>query len=395
MDNKSANEVIIFDTTLRDGEQAPGYAMTVSEKLDFALSLDDLGVDVIEAGFPVASLGEFKAVNQISKNIPTSIICGFSRALEKDIKTAAEALKPVINKGRGRIQMFIPVSDLHLDKKMGISRQDALSVISKSIKYARQYTDDVQIGFEDASRADLDFLCRASEEAINAGAKTLGFGDTVGYAMPDDITQMIYNIRHRVPNIDKVMLSMHCHNDLGMAVANSLAAFKAGARQVEVTMNGIGERAGNASLEEVVMAIYVRKDKYPYVYNLDTAKLMDVSEKLSKITGIAVSPNKAIVGANAFCHGSGIHQAGVLKGDNTYHIMTPEIVGQSCISFTFTKHSGLAGFKSILDRNGVNIDQEVLQMAFNEAISLSDEQKVIPDEQVISIVHEIERELSI
>ena len=391
----NTNEIMIFDTTLRDGEQSPGFAMTALEKLEMALVLDDLGVDIIEAGFPIASPGEFKAVENISRNVHHSIVCGFSRATTNDIDVTAKAIKPAIKKERGRINLFLPVSDIHLEHKMNISREEALLIIDKSIKQALKYTADVQFGLEDSSRADPMFIRQVSETIVKAGAKTLTLGDTVGYSTPDDIVKMVENVNNNVPNIDQIILSMHCHNDLGLAVANSLAALQAGVKQIEVTINGIGERAGNASLEEIAMAIHVRSDKFSCTYNLDTTKLMQASQTLSRITGINVPPNKAIVGDNAFGHSAGIHQAALLKNANTYQIMTPESVGQSHLKFTFTKHSGFAGFKSIIESNNIILDDKILEMAFDKAIVLADKQKTVIDDQLIAIVKGVEAEYTL
>ena len=334
---KDPNRIVIFDTTLRDGEQSPGCAMNLEEKLKMARLLDELGVDIIEAGFPVASPGDFEAVNQIAKTVKNATVCGLSRARKGDIEASGEAIKPAKSK---RIHTFISTSPLHMKHKLQMAPEDVLNAVKESVSFARNYTDDVEWSAEDGSRSEDDFLCRCVEAAIAAGATTINIPDTVGYAVPEEYGAKFRMLLERVPNIDKAILSVHCHNDLGLAVANSLAGVKAGARQVECTINGIGERAGNAALEEIVMTIRTRKDLLPYTHNIETTRIIKTSRTLSTITGFSVQPNKAIVGANAFAHASGIHQDGMLKNANTYEIMTPESVGLSESKLVLSKHPG-------------------------------------------------------
>lgn len=385
------DNIIIFDTTLRDGEQAPGFAMTKEQKLEMALALEDLGVDVIEAGFPVASQGESEAVHAIAQNVKKSIICGLSRAVEKDIETCAKSIAPAIKDGHGRIHTFISTSALHMERKLRKSPQEVLEIIGKSVRHARQFTNDVEWSAEDGSRTDDDFLCRAVETAIDAGASTINIPDTVGYADAEDCARQFNMLRNRVPNIDKAILSTHCHDDLGQAVANSLASVRAGVRQIECTINGIGERAGNAALEEVVMAMRVRRDKYPYQSRIDAKKLTPVSQLLTKITGVAVPPNKSVVGANAFGHASGIHQDGLAKDARTYEIMSAESVGQIRMTFTFTKHSGKSGFQQILKDNRVVLDDDSLQIAFKVAGNIAEKQKTVSNDEILAIVAGIQK----
>ena len=322
--NSQQNRVVIFDTTLRDGEQSPGASMTLHEKLRIAEMLEELGVDVIEAGFPIASNGDFEAVNEISKVIRETIICGLARSGRADIDRAAEALEPAARK---RIHTFIATSPLHMKYKLQMEPDDVHDAVIDSVTHARKYTDDVDWSPEDGSRTDPDFLCRCVETAIKAGATCINLPDTVGYALPEEFGGLIAMLRERVPNSDKAIFSAHCHNDLGLAVANSLAAVEAGARQVECTINGLGERAGNAALEEIVMALRTRNDRMPYVTGIKTEAITKISRLVSTVTGFTVQPNKAIVGANAFAHEAGIHQDGMLKHAGTYEIMTPESVG--------------------------------------------------------------------
>lgn len=388
-DKTMANDkIIIFDTTLRDGEQAPGFAMSKEEKLEMALALEDLGVDVIEAGFPMASPGESEALHAIAQNVKKSIICGLSRAVDKDIETCARSIAPAIDDGHGRIHTFISTSALHMEHKLRKSPKEVLEIIGKSVRHARQFTNDVEWSAEDGSRTDDDFLCRAVEIAIDAGASTINIPDTVGYADAQDCARQFNMLRERVPNIDKAILSTHCHDDLGQAVANSLASVHAGVRQVECTINGIGERAGNAALEEVVMAIRVRRDKFPYQSRIDTTKLTPVSQLLTRITGVAVPPNKSVVGANAFGHASGIHQDGLAKDARTYEIMSAESVGQKRMTFTFTKHSGLSGFRQILKDNHIVLEEEGLKVAFHIASNIAETQKTVSNDEILAIVKE-------
>ena len=336
------NRVIIFDTTLRDGEQSPGASMNLEEKLRIARVLEEMGVDVIEAGFPIASNGDFEAVREISKVVTESTVCGLSRATRGDIERAAEAIKPA---RRGRIHTFISTSPLHMKHKLQMEPDDVHAAVVDSVRHARRFTDDVEWSCEDGSRTEHDFLCRCVEAAIDAGAGTINIPDTVGYSVPDEFAGIIDMLRNRVPNIDKAIISVHCHNDLGLAVANSLAAVRAGARQVECTINGLGERAGNAAMEEIVMAFKTRPDHGPYFTTIRSENIMRASRLVSAVTGFVVQPNKAIVGANAFAHESGIHQDGMLKHAGTYEIMTPESVGLTKSKLVLGKHSGRHAFR--------------------------------------------------
>ncbi len=336
------DKIIIFDTTLRDGEQSPGCAMNLEEKLEMSLLLEELGVDVIEAGFPVASPGDFESINEIAKKVKDSTVCALARTVKGDIETAGKAIKLA---QRGRIHTFISTSPLHMKHKLQMSPEGVLEATAKSVAFARTFTDDVEWSAEDASRTGDDFLCRAVETAIKTGATTVNIPDTVGYATPEEYGAKIAMLFERVPNIDKAIISTHCHNDLGLAVANSLSGVSNGARQVECTINGIGERAGNAALEEVVMALRTRSDVLPFNTNIDTTKITKISRMLSTITGFNVQPNKAIVGENAFAHASGVHQDGMLKNVQTYEIMTPESVRLHNSKLVMTKHSGRHAFR--------------------------------------------------
>ncbi|OYV35950.1 MAG: 2-isopropylmalate synthase, partial [Rhodospirillales bacterium 20-64-7] len=333
----SANRVIMFDTTLRDGEQSPGFSMNLDEKVRMAEMLAELGVDVIEAGFPIASIGDFDSVKTIAETVKGPVIAGLARSGAADIIRAGEAVKAAERK---RIHTFISTSPLHMKYKLRMEPEAVLAAVTASVTLARDYTDDVEWSAEDGSRTDPDFLCRCVEAAIAAGATTINIPDTVGYAVPEDMARIFSMVRERVPGAEKAIFSTHCHNDLGLAVANTLAAVKAGARQIECTINGIGERAGNAALEEVAMAIRTRPDVAPYVHNIDTTRILRTSKLLATITGFDVQPNKAIVGRNAFAHESGIHQDGMLKNAATYEIMTPESVGWQKTSLVMGKHSG-------------------------------------------------------
>lgn len=385
----SKDRIIIFDTTLRDGEQSPGCSMNLEEKLRMARLLDDMGVDVIEAGFPIASRGDFESVQAISKEMKNAVVAGLSRATKKDIEASAEAIKPAKKK---RIHTFISTSPLHMKYKLQMSPEAVLEAIAESVSFARKFTDDVEWSAEDGSRTEDDFLCRAVEIAIKAGATTINIPDTVGYAMPDDYAAKFTLLRERVPNIDKAILSVHCHNDLGLAVANSLAGVKAGARQIECTINGIGERAGNAALEEIVMAIRTRPDSMPFMNNIETTSIMKASRTLSSITGFTVQPNKAIVGANAFAHESGIHQDGMLKNAQTYEIMTPESVGVTKSSLVLGKHSGRHAFRKKLEDLGFELGENAVEDAFNRFKDLADKKKNVYDEDLIALIEdEIER----
>ena len=333
----TSNNVIIFDTTLRDGEQSPGASMNLDEKLRIAETLEEMGVDVIEAGFPIASNGDFEAVNESAKLVKNSTVCGLARSGRGDIERAAEALKPA---ARSRIHTFIATSPLHMKYKLQMEPDEVYQHVIDSVSHARNFTDDVDWSPEDGTRSDHDFLCRCVEAAINAGASCINLPDTVGYSVPTEFGGLIKMLIERVPNSDKAIFSTHCHNDLGLAVANSLAGVEAGARQVECTINGLGERAGNAALEEVVMSLRTRPDAMPYSTNIKTEMITKASRLVSAITGFTVQPNKAIVGANAFAHESGIHQDGMLKNASTYEIMTPDSVGLTESKLVLGKLSG-------------------------------------------------------
>lgn len=383
------NNIIIFDTTLRDGEQSPGCSMNLEEKLTMARLLDEMGVDVIEAGFPIASAGDFESVFEISKIVENAVVCGLSRAKTGDIEATAQAIKPALDKhGRGRIHTFISTSPLHMQYKLQMPPEEVLNAIHTSVTTARNFTDDVEWSAEDGSRTEHDFLCTAVEAAIKAGATTINIPDTVGYALPEDYAALFTMLMNRVPNIDQAILSTHCHNDLGLAVANSLAGVRAGARQIECTINGIGERAGNAALEEVVMAMRTRADDLPYANRIDTTKITKISRSLSSITGFTVQPNKAIVGANAFAHESGIHQDGMLKNAETYEIMTPASVGLSESKLVMGKHSGRHAFKSKLAELGYELGDNALQDAFKRFKDLADKKKEIFEDDLIALVED-------
>jgi 2-isopropylmalate synthase len=375
----------IFDTTLRDGEQSPGASMNVEEKLRVAHQLVKLGVDIIEAGFPIASIGDFEAVRMIATEIKGATIAGLARTKLEDIDRAAEAIKPAES---GRIHTFIATSDIHLQFKLKMSREAVLETAISAVKRARQYTDDVEFSAEDATRSDRDFLARVTEEVIRAGAKTVNIPDTVGYTVPHEFEELISHLMNNVPNIDKAVISVHCHNDLGLGVANSLAAVLAGAGQVECTVNGIGERAGNASMEEIVMALKTRPKFFKADTRVKTQEIYKTSRLISKITGIVVQPNKAIVGANAFAHEAGIHQDGFLKERSTYEIMKPEDVGIPQSKLIIGKHSGRHAFKMRLQDLGYELGENDLNRAFEKFKHLSDQKKYIFDEDIETLVSE-------
>lgn len=377
------NRVIIFDTTLRDGEQSPGASMNQDEKLRIALALEDMGVDVIEAGFPIASNGDFVAVEAIARVVKKSVVCGLARATRGDIERCAEAIRPA---ERGRIHTFISTSPLHMKYKLQMEPETVLARVSESVALARSLTDDVEWSAEDGSRTEPDFLCRCVEAAIKAGARTINIPDTVGYSVPDEYAALIALLINRVPNIDQAILSVHCHNDLGLAVANSLAAVAAGARQIECTINGLGERAGNAAMEEVVMALRTRADRLPYHTGIRTEAITRISRLVSTITGFAVQPNKAIVGKNAFAHESGIHQDGVLKNAQTYEIMTPDSVGLVRSSLVMGKHSGRAAFRAKLRDLGYDLSDSAIEDAFARFKDLADRKKDVFDEDIVALV---------
>jgi 2-isopropylmalate synthase len=379
------DRVVIFDTTLRDGEQCPGATMTHEEKLEVAELLDAMGVDIIEAGFPIASEGDFAAVHEIAKRSKNSVICGLSRAAFKDIDRCAEAIRPA---RRRRIHTFISTSPVHMKYKLQKEPHEVFEMVVGQITRARGHTDDVEWSAEDATRTERDFLCRCVEAAINAGATTINIPDTVGYTVPEEYFAIIEMLRTRVPNADKARFSTHCHNDLGMAVANSLAGVKAGARQIECTINGIGERAGNAALEEVVMAMKVRNDVLPYWTGVQATMLTRASKLVSAATSFPVQYNKAIVGRNAFAHESGIHQDGMLKNAQTYEIMTPESVGVKQTSLVMGKHSGRHAFIHKLEELGYELAGNQLEDAFVRFKALADRKKQIFDEDIEALVDE-------
>ena len=375
----------IFDTTLRDGEQSPGASMNVEEKLQVARQLVRLGVDIIEAGFPIASAGDFEAVKKIATEIKGATIAGLARTRDEDIDRAGEAVKPAETK---RIHTFIATSDIHLKFKLRMDRKEVLNAAVRAVKRARQYTDDVEFSAEDATRSDWDYLCKITEEVIKAGANTVNIPDTVGYTVPQEYGELLEYLMSKVPNVDKAVISVHCHDDLGLAVANSLTAVLKGAGQVECTINGIGERAGNASLEEVVMALKTR----PKFFNADTGiiteEIYKTSRLVSKITGMVVQPNKAIVGANAFAHEAGIHQDGFLKERSTYEIMRPEDVGIPKSKLVLGKHSGRHAFKTRLKDLGYELSEEDLNRAFEKFKYFADQKKYIFDEDIETLVSE-------
>jgi 2-isopropylmalate synthase len=379
------DRVIIFDTTLRDGEQSPGATMTHEEKLEVAELLDQMGVDVIEAGFPIASEGDFHAVHEIAKRAQKAVVCGLSRAAPADIDRCAEAVKPA---RRSRIHTFISTSPVHMKWKLQMEPEKVYELVIGQVTRARNYTDDVEWSCEDGTRTEHDFLCRCVEAAIKAGATTINVPDTVGYTIPDEYYALFRMVMDRVPNADKARFSVHCHNDLGMAVANSLAGIRAGARQIECAVNGIGERAGNASLEEVVMAMKVRNDILPYWTSVDTTMLMRASKLVSAVTSFPVQYNKAIVGRNAFAHESGIHQDGMLKHTQTYEIMQPEMVGVKQTSLVMGKHSGRHAFVHKLEELGYKLSSNQLEDAFVRFKALADRKKHVYDEDIEALVDE-------
>lgn len=383
MSHSDKDRVRIFDTTLRDGEQSPGASMTLEEKLQIARVLEAMRVDVIEAGFAIASNGDFECVNRIAKEIKDSTVASLARAALGDIDRAGEAIKPA---NSGRIHTFIATSPLHMKVKLQMDPEDVIEAIHKSVSHARTYTDNVEWSAEDATRTEMDFMYRAVETAIKAGATTINLPDTVGYATPDEYTQMFRNVIENVPNADKAIFSTHCHNDLGLAVANSLAGVAGGARQIECTINGIGERAGNAAMEEIVMALKTRGDALPWHTNIETTEITRASKLVSTVTGFAVQNNKAIVGANAFAHESGIHQDGVLKAAETYEIMTPESVGVTKSTLTMGKHSGRHAFADKLKDLGYELGDNAFQECFRRFKELGDRKKNIYDEDIVALV---------
>jgi 2-isopropylmalate synthase len=375
--------ILIFDTTLRDGEQSPGCSMNLEEKLKVAAQLEAMGVDIIEAGFAIASEGDFEAVSEVAKQADKAIIASLARAADADIDRAGEAVK---HARRPRIHTFIATSPLHMRVKLNKTPEEVLASIERSVTRARNLVADVEWSAEDATRSDPDFLARCIEMAIQCGAGTINLPDTVGYATPETYGAMFRDMIGRVPNADKAVFSTHCHNDLGLAVANTLAAVMGGARQVESTINGIGERAGNASVEEIAMAIKVRHDVMPFRTNVVSTEIMKSSRLVQAVTGFQVQPNKAIVGANAFAHESGIHQDGMLKDSSTYEIMTPESVGVSTSNLVMGKHSGRAAFRSKLEALGYELGDNAFQDAFVRFKALADAKKAVFDEDIVALV---------
>jgi 2-isopropylmalate synthase len=384
MSTPKKDKLVIFDTTLRDGEQSPGASMTKDEKVRIAKMLEKMRVDVIEAGFAIASPGDFDAVKAVAKAVKDSTICSLARAIPADIDRAGEAIKPA---NSGRIHTFIATSPIHMKYKLQMEPDAVLAQAIKAVKHARQYTDNVEFSLEDGSRSEFDFMCRIVEAVINAGAGTINIPDTVGYGEPGEYGKMFARVIANVPNADKAIFSTHCHNDLGLAVSNSLSAVMNGARQIECTINGLGERAGNASLEEVVMAVRTRHDIYPVETQIDTSHIVPTSRLVSSITGFPVQPNKAIVGANAFAHESGIHQDGVLKHRETYEIMRAEDVGWNANKLVLGKHSGRAAVKARYDELGIVFDsQEQFQEVFARFKTLADKKHEIFDEDLQALV---------
>jgi len=379
-------KIIIFDTTLRDGEQAPGASLNPAEKLEIASSLADLGVDVIEAGFPISSLGELESVKQIAKVIKGPVICGLARAIKQDIDAAYEAVKQA---KRPRIHVFLATSKIHMQYKLKKAEDEILRLAIEWVKYAKKYCQDIEFSPEDASRTEREFLFRVVDAVIDAGATTVNIPDTVGYTEPEEFGSLIKAIKENVSNIDKAIISVHCHNDLGLAVANSLSAIRNGARQVECTINGIGERAGNASMEEIVMAVKTRRDLFTTIETqINTTQIHKISRLVSKLTGFVVAPNKAIVGANAFRHESGIHQDGVLKERSTYEIIKPEDVGFTGSGIVLGKHSGRHALNERLKELGFSLTQEQIDKVNLRFKELADKKKTIFDDDLISIVED-------
>ncbi|MXN63567.1 2-isopropylmalate synthase [Stappia sp. GBMRC 2046] len=379
----ASDEIRIFDTTLRDGEQSPGASMTLEEKLQVAEILDDMGVDIIEAGFPIASNGDFEAVCEIAKRTRRSVIAGLARAIHADIDRAGEAVR---HAERGRIHTFVSTSPIHLQHQMNKTQEQVLDIITDTVTRSRNLIDDVEWSAMDATRTPIEYLCRCVEAAIRAGATTINLPDTVGYATPEEYRAMFETIRDRVPDADKAIFSVHCHDDLGLAVANSLAGVAGGARQIECTINGLGERAGNAALEEIVMAVRTRGDVLPYSCNVDPKYLTRASKLVSAVSGFPVQYNKAIVGKNAFAHESGIHQDGMLKNSETYEIMRPEDVGVKSTSLVMGKHSGRHAFRDKLKELGYEVGDNAFQDAFRRFKELADRKKHVYDEDIEALI---------
>lgn len=376
-------KIKIFDTTLRDGEQAAGVSLNIQEKLQIAKQLEALGVDIIEAGFPISSRGDFLAVEEISKKIKKPIICGLSRANKKDIETCWQAIKQA---KRPRIHTFIMTSDIQIKYQLGKTREEVIEMAYNAVKYAKKLCDDVEFSAMDASRSDRDYLVKVFTAAIDAGATTINVPDTVGYSLPQEFGELILYLKENIKNIDKAIISVHCHNDLGLATANALSAIVAGARQVECTINGIGERAGNTSLEEIVMAIKVRQDLLKFKTDIDTTQIMRSSRLVSELTGMKVQPNKAIVGKNAFAHQSGIHQDGILKERSTYEIMKPEMIGLSGSKIVLGKLSGRHAFRKRIEELGFHLKEHEIEKTFQRFKDLCDKKKEVVDDDIIALI---------
>jgi 2-isopropylmalate synthase len=381
-----ADRLVIFDTTLRDGEQAPGVSMRVEEKVRLARQLERLGVDIIEAGFPISSADDAESVRRVAESVTEPVVAALARCAPGDVDKAAAAIAPA---RRGRIHTFIATSDLHLERKLRMTRETCLQLAVDAVRRARQTTDDVEFSAEDATRSDLDFLCRVVEAAIDAGATTINLPDTVGYSTPDEIAAFFRAVIGRVPNSDKAIFSAHCHDDLGLAVANTMAAIGAGVRQVECTINGIGERAGNASLEEIVMITHVRPDMVSVQSQVVAPQLFETSQMLTEITGQRVQANKAIVGRNAFAHEAGIHQDGMLKDRRTYEIMRPEDVGAPASTLVLGKHSGRHAVQKACERIGLDLARRDLDEVYRRMTTLADRQKNISDDDLQAIAAEV------
>ncbi len=382
-----ADRIYFFDTTLRDGEQAPGYSMNLEEKIRIAKQLEALGVDIIEAGFAISSPGDAESVRAIAGAVQNVTVASLARALKKDLDAAYEAVKDAVSP---RIHLFLATSDLHLEYKLKMNREEALNRIRENVSYASSLLSNIEFSLEDATRTDRDYMCRVVETAIKCGATTINLPDTVGYSNPQEIYDMVSYVRNNVPNIDKAIISMHCHNDLGLAVANTLSGINAGARQVECTLCGIGERAGNAAMEELTMAMHTRPDLYPYEVNINTQEITKSARLLSSITGVKINPSKAIVGANAFAHESGIHQHGMMANSQTYEIMTPESVGVTKTELVLGKHSGQHAFSKKLKELGYELNAEEEARLFAEFKKLCDRKKNISDRDVIALIESTE-----
>ncbi|MDR1989498.1 MAG: 2-isopropylmalate synthase [Acidobacteriaceae bacterium] len=384
--SQDVTRIVVFDTTLRDGEQAPGFSMDVAAKLQMARALDALGVDIIEAGFPIASPADSEGTRQVAAAVTRPVIAALARCRPQDIEEAGRALEPA---KRRRIHTFLATSDLHLERKLRITREACLDAIVSAVRLARQYTDDVEFSAEDATRSDRDFLCRVVEAAIREGATTINLPDTVGYTVPDEIREFFSEIRRRVPNADKAIFSTHCHDDLGLAVANSIAACEGGVRQIECTINGIGERAGNASLEEIVMALRVRPDRFPFDTGIVSEHLFEASQLLSRLTDEPVQSNKAIVGRNAFAHEAGIHQDGMLKDARTYEIMRPKDVGQSAEQLILGRHSGRHAVARRAEQLGLALTPDEIAEVYHAVITMGEHRKSIGDNDLRRMVERV------